>query len=133
MICWNCNREMPDSAKVCLACESPGMDAPTAAEIDAVRELFQNMPPEALADLRRAFSESDTAEGFADRIFVGDCPKCGSKQTGNCEHDPEIEELLVGRCYNCSHLWCTECEKPLAVGATECPCWEEEDEDEDLE
>jgi methionyl-tRNA synthetase len=67
----------------------------------APQRAFENA---ALDELRAAFETSGTADEFADRILVGDCPKCGSQDTGNCEADPEIENLLVGRCYQCGQL-----------------------------
>lgn len=129
MRCWNCGKKIPDKAKVCGFCEAATEDKPTAEEEAAVRDLLEQMPPEALEELRSAFENSDTAEGFADRIFVGDCPKCGSEDTGNCEADPEINDFLVGRCYHCGQLWCTECGRLLEPDSPSCDCWEEEDDE----
>lgn len=129
MRCWNCGKKIPDDAKICGFCEAAVEDEPTAEEEAAVLKLLGGMPPEALAELQDAFANSDTAEKFADRIFVGDCPKCGSEETGNCLADPEIEELLVGRCYQCGQLWCTECGRLLERKSPECPCWDEDDDD----
>ncbi len=156
MRCWNCGKKISDMAKVCRFCEAT-VDAEFAElmeeEKENVREILRQIPadlleelrepfdkyrreleshgaviPEELAELRAAFDTSETADTFADRIFVGDCPKCGSEDTGNCEADPEIEELLVGRCYQCGQLWCTECRRLLEPNAPTCPCWEEDDE-----
>ena len=128
MICWNCSRTIPDSAKVCSHCEAPAEPAPTAEELKIARNLLEGLPPEAMAELQSAFLASDTADDFVNRIFVGDCPKCGGSKTGNCEGDPEIDCILVGRCYDCGQLWCTECEKLLTAAAPECECWDEDDE-----
>ena len=117
---------IPDKAKVCGFCEAAVENEPTAEEEEVVRDLLDQMPPEALEELRAAFAGSGTAEEFVDRIFVGDCPKCGSEETGNCQSDPEIEELLVGRCYQCGQLWCTECDRLLEQDSPSCECWEEE-------
>ncbi len=134
MRCWNCGKKVPDTAKVCGFCEAAVSGEPSAEEKDAVREILGQMPPEALEELRAAFDTNETADEFADRIFVGDCPKCGSEDTGNCEADPEIEELLVGRCYQCGQLWCTECRRLLERSAPVCECWGEEiDDDFDFE
>jgi hypothetical protein len=127
MRCRNCGKKIPDKAKVCGFCEAAVEDGPTREEEAMVRDLLEQMPPEALDDLRSAFEVSDTAEGFADRIFVGDCPKCGSADTGNCEADPEIGELLVGRCYRCGQLWCTECGRLLTRDSPSCECWKEDE------
>jgi hypothetical protein len=86
------------------------------------------LPPDALAELHQVFAECDSAEEFANRIMVGECPKCGSQNTDDCEDDPEIDELLVGRCHDCGQLWCTECRRLLTPKAAFCECWEEDDE-----
>ena len=128
MRCWNCNRELPQGAKVCSSCEAAIESDPTPEELEAVRAALEQLPPEVMSELRQAVSESATAEEFADRILVGDCPKCGSADTGNCENDPEINELLVGRCYDCGQLFCTECGRLLEPQAATCDCWDEDDE-----
>ena len=81
--------------------------APTDEEMEAARHILTQMPPDILADLQAAIRNSETCEAFVNSIFVGDCPACNSSKTGDCENDPEIEELLVGRCYDCGTLWCT--------------------------
>src|SRR5262245_33079857 len=113
MRCWNCNRPVAKTAKVCGHCEADLRQTPSAEEAEAVLEMLQQMPPDVLAEMGEAMRGSATAEEFANRILVGDCPRCGSDQTNHCEDDPEINELLVGRCYECGQLWCTECEKLL--------------------
>jgi hypothetical protein len=87
------------------------------------------MPPDVLAELGDAMSQSSTAEEFANRIMVGACPKCGSERTGDCDADPDIENILVGRCYECGQLWCTECGNTLAKENPYCDCWDEDDEE----
>jgi hypothetical protein len=138
MLCWNCNHEMPEAAKVCQHCEaaladSPFPDDPAARQEleDFARDVLANMSPEDAAELRRAASRSQTADEFANSIFVGDCPKCGSSNTGDCENDPEIDCILAGRCYDCGQLWCTECERLLDPKAAVCPCWDEDDDEEE--
>jgi hypothetical protein len=111
-------------------CESVVQPEPTAEEQKAIMELFEQMPQEALEELHAAMSQCKSADEFVNRIFVGDCPKCGSSETGACENDPEIGELLVGRCYQCGQLWCTECLTLLKPGSPSCDCWDDE---EDLE
>jgi len=125
--CWNCGKEIPDKAKVCGFCEAAVEAEPTEEEKAAIEDILSRMPPEALEELRAAFEGSGTAEEFADRIFVGDCPKCGSEDTGNCDADPESEEVLVGRCYQCGQLWCTECRRLMERDAPSCECWEDDE------
>ena len=88
-------------------------------------ELLEQMPPDILAELGEAMSESASAEEFANRIMVGPCPSCASEQTGDCDTDPEIANLLVGRCYECGHLWCTECGNTLTQDHPLCDCLDE--------
>lgn len=127
MRCWNCGKRIPDKAKVCGFCEAAVQEEPTQEEQERVSNLLSEMPADVLDELRAAFQHSDTAEEFADSILVGNCPKCGSEETGNCEADPEIGELLVGRCYRCGQLWCTECRRLLEGNSPSCECWDEDE------
>jgi hypothetical protein len=127
MRCLNCNRNMPESAKACPHCEAPVMPEPTFEEMEAARSLLEQLPPEAAAELHQAFLESETADEFVDRIMVGNCPKCDSTNTSHCENDPEIGELLVGRCYECGQLWCTECSRLLEAKSPVCECWTDDE------
>ena len=94
--------------------------------MEAARDLLERLPPDVLAEMHQLVLDSNTADEFVERVFVGDCPKCGSTDTGDCEDDPEINELLVGRCYECGQLWCTECLRLLSPQVALCPCWDEE-------
>jgi hypothetical protein len=114
---------------MCPYCEAAIEEEPSEEDKAMVWELLGQMPPEALAELQSAIEKSSTAEEFANRIFIGECPTCGSEDTGNCENDPDIGELVVGRCYECGQLWCTLCDRLLEPGQTTCPCWEEDEEE----
>lgn len=131
MRCWNCNRELPTGAKACVACEAPADSEMSAEEIEAARHLMNQLPPDVL-HLRQVAFDSNSAEEFANRLLVGNCPKCGSSNTGDCENDPEIDNLLVGRCFECGQHFCTECGKPLKLPEPACECWDEDIEDIDL-
>lgn len=126
MQCWNCGKQVSDSAKRCKHCEADLSQAPSEAEMEFMASLLENMNPEDLAAIMEEMAGCETAEEFADRIFVGSCPKCESEKTANCENDPEIDNLIVGRCMECGHLWCTICGKPLEKPTSECPCWKED-------
>ena len=126
MRCLESGKKIPDAAKACRFCEADVEAGPTEEEKRPSRILGQ-MPPGALEEFRAAFKASETADDFVDRIVVGDCPKCGSEETGNCEADPEIEDFMVGRCYQCGQLWCTECRQLLDRNAPKCECWEEDE------
>jgi hypothetical protein len=67
-------------------------------------ELLKEMPSEMLEELQTAFNESGSAEEFANRIMVGQCPRCDSENTSHYEDDPEIEDPSVGRCHDCGQL-----------------------------
>jgi hypothetical protein len=125
MRCWNCGHKVSKKARVCGHCEADLTETPSAEEEAAVMELLAQMPPDVLAELGKAMSESASAEEFANRIMVGSCPRCGSDQTSDCDADPEINELLIGRCYECGQLWCTECGKALTRNSLYCDCWDE--------
>jgi hypothetical protein len=126
MRCWNCGKSVPETAKVCQFCEAAREPDPTEEEKRLVGDLLERMPPGAMEELQAAFEQSETTEDFANRILVGECPQCGSTETGNCENDPEIGEMLVGRCFQCGQLWCIECFSLLERTSPSCDCWDEE-------
>ena len=127
MKCTNCGKEIHDSATMCQFCEASVEPEPTEEEKQAVIEFLDQMDPRARKELQDAFRRSNTAEEFVNRIFVGDCPHCASENTGDCEADPEIDNLLVARCFDCGQLWCTMCDRLLDKARIHCECWDEEE------
>ncbi len=118
--------KIPNSAQVCEFCEAEVQAEPTPERWKCSGDSRRD-PEDALNELHELMRQSGTAEEFVNRLFVGDCPKCGSPDTGDCENDPEIDDVVVGRCYQCGHMWCTLCEEALDPKSPECPCWEEEE------
>ena len=120
MLCWNCGKKIPDDAKSCRHCEATVEPEPTEEEIAAVQEVLAGMSPDLLEELEATFAVSENAEDFVNRLMVGDCPQCGSSETGDCEHDPEIDDICVGRCFQCGQLWCLDCGKRFKKGQLHC-------------
>ncbi|MFV2067864.1 MAG: hypothetical protein ACC645_12890 [Pirellulales bacterium] len=137
MFCWSCQKEIPEAAKYCPHCEAEVEKEPTAEERAAIENAMAGMSPELIDELRDTFEKSATGEDFVNRIMIGDCPKCGSSNTGDCENDPEVEDLCVGRCFDCGQLWCPDCGECFNNAAQstdhDCPAWDDMDfDDEDL-
>ena len=124
--CYSCGAQILLSAQACAHCEAAVRDEPTEEEKKAVMEMLETMDPAGREMLMEAIASSDSADDLVRSIFVGACPKCDSENTGDCEKDPEIDNLLVGRCMDCHCHWCTLCERILDVRKLECPCWDEE-------
>ena len=120
MLCWSCGKEIPDNATRCSHCEADVM-VPSAEDLELGRELLDQMDPEVMSELRRIVAGCGTGEEFVNQIMVGECPKCGSDKTGDCEHDPEVDDLTIGRCFECGHLWCSICDTPFTAGQASCP------------
>lgn len=134
MICWSCQKELSDTAMFCPHCEAEVEAAPTPEERATVEDFLVQMDPDVLGELRNAFEQSATGEDFVNRIMIGNCPQCGSSQTGDCESDPDIDDPCVARCFDCSQLWCPDCgevfEKAALAIKHDCPVWEDFDDDE---
>jgi len=126
MQCTNCGKKIPDNAAMCQFCEAVVEPEPTEEEAQGALEALQTLDPQARQELLDAIGASKTADAFANRILVGECPKCGSERTDDCENDPDVGNPLVGRCSDCGYLWCTLCDRPYEGG--ECECWDELDE-----
>jgi hypothetical protein len=130
MICWSCQEAIPDTAERCPHCEAEVELEPTEDEKTAVQSALSSMVPKVIRELHDAFEESATGEEFVNRIMIGDCPTCGSSDTGDCEHDPEIDDPCVARCLACGQLWCPDCGelfKDDRFADHDCPAWEEMD------
>jgi hypothetical protein len=134
MLCWSCNKEIAETAKFCPHCEAEVMEEPPAEEVALVANFLSNLSPANLDELREAFENCESGEDFVNRIMVGDCPKCASSNTGNCENDPEIDDICVARCLDCGQLWCPDCgeffEKSQSI-QHDCPAWEDMPDDEE--
>ncbi len=136
MICWSCHKEIPDTAEFCPHCEAEAMEEPPADVIADVQSILASMSPDLMDELRDAFEKSTNGEDFVNRIMVGDCPKCGSSNTGDCENDPELSDPCVGRCLDCGQLWCCDCGRLFQdQRATDhdCPAWEDSELDDDCD
>lgn len=120
MLCWNCQKEIPDNAKACQYCEASMEGMPSEEETEMVTELFASLDPEMQAEIIAAAESSETAEEFVNQIMVGACPACDSVNVGDCENDPDIDNICVGRCYDCGQLWCSECGEVFKKGQTVC-------------
>lgn len=128
MKCWNCGREIPETAKACQYCEASTETGTGFHErCAATQEAFGQLPPDAQETLRELAKTRPPAEGFSDSCLVGDCPGCGSSNTGDHEHDPEVEDNCVGRCFECGFVWCLECDRELDKRNPHCSCFEEDE------
>ena len=138
--CWSCGKPMPETAEFCPHCEAPVVEQPTEDEKALVKDALAGMDPELIEELRDAFEKSATGEEFVNRIMIGDCPTCGSSDTGDCESDPEIDDITVARCFACGQLWCPDCGELFDDARSidhDCPAWEEmglgDEEDDDFD
>ena len=121
-MCWSCGKEIPNDANRCLYCEAEVESEPTDEELRVVKDMLAHMSPDVISELRSAFEESQTGEDFVNRIMVGDCPKCESSKTDDCGDDPEVDDICVGRCFDCGQLWCLECGQLLQKHQATCSC-----------
>ena len=125
MNCWSCGKEIPAGAKHCQFCEAEVEPEPTEDELRVVGDMLAKMPPEALKELEAAFEQSKDGQDFVNRIMVGACPKCESSNTDDCDGDPEIDDMCVGRCFDCGQLWCCECGQLLTKEQPHCSTCED--------
>lgn len=137
MKCWNCGKPVPDQARSCQFCEVKLDPEDLVHQLANLREqlaredlpeaerdrlltlqreqeelagkLMGLLDDDAKAELSQYLDQAQTAEEFANMIFVGECPACGSPKTECCEEVAGIESPVVGRCQKCAMLFCTEC------------------------
>ncbi len=131
MKCWNCQAEVADQAKSCPECEADLTDPqPVNAEtIEMINDWLSDLPEETKTMLQEYAESCNTAEEFANAILVGPCVHCQSNHVGNCEDDPDYNDITLGRCFDCGTVWCTECDHILEKNEVVCPRAEEHDAD----
>ena len=134
MNCWSCQKEIPDGAARCPHCEAQVEAEPTSGEISTVWKALAGMGPELISELRDTFEKSESGEDFVNRVMIDECPKCGSLKTGDCENDPDIDDVCVARCFACGQLWCPDCGELFKDDGSvthDCPAWEDMELDDD--
>jgi hypothetical protein len=92
---------------------------------DSFWEVWNSLPKDVQEALQKAIEESSaiSEEQFIAEVMIGDCPKCGSTNTKDCDSVDGIEDFTVGLCMKCGYLWCSECGRPL-MNDIHCEHWE---------
>ena len=121
MKCLNCRQELPDGAASCQFCEAKVVNK-SEADIAAVKEAADQLPPEIASAFLEAALSCETAAEFVAMTMVGNCPSCGSDKVEDCEHTVGLEDITVGRCYSCGRFWCLECGAIFPEGQKYCDC-----------
>ena len=109
VICWNCQKAIPETAERCPHCESEVEVEPTEDEEALVQNALSGMAPDVVRELRDAFEKSAAGEELVNRIMIGDCPTCGRFDTGDgllssrktdglTPNVRQSETLALGRC-----------------------------------
>lgn len=127
MKCWNCQKEIPDGAKSCSYCEKgQNREAVEPKVLEEALEAINKAEPGIVDQLRTMAECYGTAEDFANAIFAGVCPACGSEKTETCEDVQGIENIMVGRCTECGKIFCTDCGQTfendvVTISSPNCP------------
>jgi hypothetical protein len=133
--CWSCAKEIPDAAKFCPHCEAPAEDEITQEDVDLVMGLLNEMDPDARNQIVELVQRSESGEAFVNQIMVGNCPRCGSARTDDCENDIDIDDPCIGRCADCGQYWCCDCDQlfddQIQASSHECPVWDAMEEESD--
>ena len=80
------------------------------------------------ADIRRMIEKSIeraspiNEEQFLAQLMTENCPRCGGNQIKDCRKVEGINDITLGLCMGCGHLWCLECGRSL-VANVHCNHW----------
>lgn len=96
-----------------------------------IREIISSLPDEIqghfqeLFKAARKYSGDDylAQEEFIRSVTVGNCPTCESTRTKDCDDSP-LNDITIGLCLECFHMWCLECGEKFKLGQTVCTHWE---------
>jgi len=89
--------------------------------LDECLKVWKSLPEEIQNSLKQAFEESQNLEQFISKEMIGECPKCGSENTIDCENIQGIEDNTICLCKDCGYLWCI-CGAPVSDDI-ECGHW----------
>lgn len=83
-------------------------------------------------------------DAFISGIMVGECPRCGSQNTHDCQAPDffinpdtgeiekmgsecgiarEIDDITIGHCDDCDFVWCLECGQEIEMNNPVCSHW----------
>ena len=88
-----------------------------------IEEILSDLEDSERELLESKLRECDTPEEFISGVMVGECPKCSSLTTKDCEDEPEVDDITIGKCLMCGHLWCLECGEDFKEGQRRCEHW----------
>lgn len=75
--------------------------------------LWELLPPEIQDALRKAVEEKKERPKAGRGGVIRSCPRCGGKDTTDCDRVLGIEDSTIGLCIGCGYLWCLECDAAL--------------------
>ena len=80
------------------------------------------------ADIKKAITRAmeqtpaKNEEQFLAEVMAQNCPRCNRNQIKDCRKVEGINDITVGLCMQCGHLWCLECGGAL-LGDSTCGHW----------
>ncbi len=76
---------------------------------EKLRGILEGLPQDVIEYVRMVAEKSQSKEDFLRMIFVGDCPKCNSRNSVQCDEVIGIDNPTLGLCVDCGFVWCLEC------------------------
>ncbi len=76
---------------------------------EKLRDLLASLPQDVIDYVKMVAERSQSQEDFLRLIFVGDCPRCNSSNSVQCDNVTGIENPTLGLCVDCGFVWCLEC------------------------
>jgi|SRR5208283_2369537 len=86
-------------------------------------QVWKSLPQEIQDALKKAMDQASSEEDFVAGTMIGACPKCKSTVTRDCDEINGIQDITIGLCMECGHLFCTECRGDLSKNLN-CKHWE---------
>jgi len=94
----------------------------TEEKTDNPDSMWELLPGEIQQALRKAVAEKkETTRPVRGVIRL--CPRCGERDTTDCDRVMGIEDVTIGLCLRCGYLWCLECETALLTSVL-CGHWQ---------
>jgi hypothetical protein len=95
----------------------------TQRKTDNPDTMWELLPAEIQDALQNAVEEKKGKPKGERGGVLRPCPRCGEKDTTDCDRVLGIEDSTIGLCITCGYLWCLECDAALLTSVL-CGHWQ---------
>jgi len=91
-------------------------------DTEDLRGMWEFLPERVQRALQKAVDTLWEHAGNREQTMARHCPRCGARETFDCDKVAGISDPTVGLCISCGYVWCLECDTYL-ISTVVCGHW----------